>query len=81
MIRVQALYAAGLTSRKIAVLLPCLRDTDGGPSAIADRKLVDELVGERERINRTIADPLLSRDVLEEVIDAATQRVDAPAEA
>ena len=29
-IRIQELYAAGLSSRKIAGLLPCLRDADGG---------------------------------------------------
>lgn len=79
-IRIQALFAAGLPSKKIAVLLPCIRDADGGPSAIADRKLVDELTTERERINRTVADLLLSREILDEVIDAAMRRSDAAAE-
>ncbi|MFI6489499.1 MerR family transcriptional regulator [Streptomyces sp. NPDC050564] len=71
-IRIQALYAAGLTSKKIAQLLPCMRDTDGGPSAIATPRLVADLAAERERIDRTIADLERSREVLDEVIDAAT---------
>ncbi|WP_432063178.1 MerR family transcriptional regulator [Streptomyces sp. S1] len=71
-IRVQALYAAGLTSRKIALLLPCVRDADGAPSEIATPRLVDELSAERDRIDRTIADLVRSRDVLEEVISTAT---------
>ncbi|WP_435191902.1 MerR family transcriptional regulator [Streptomyces sp. bgisy126] len=70
-IRVQALYAAGLTSRKIALLLPCMRDTDGAASEIATPRLVDELGAERDRIDRTIADLVRSRDVLDEVISTA----------
>ena len=34
-IRIQELFAAGLHSKKIARLLPCMRDADGGPSEIA----------------------------------------------
>ncbi|CAM5706300.1 hypothetical protein SGLAM104S_00618 [Streptomyces glaucescens] len=34
-IRIQELFAAGLRSTKIAQLLPCMRDDDGGPSAVA----------------------------------------------
>ncbi|MFC7730192.1 MerR family transcriptional regulator [Actinomadura keratinilytica] len=34
-IRIQELYAAGLHSKKIAELLPCMRDADGGPAEIA----------------------------------------------
>jgi DNA-binding transcriptional MerR regulator len=71
-IRIQALYAAGLNSRKISHLLPCMRDTDGGPNEHATRELVDELVLERERITRTIADLERSREVLDEVIDTAS---------
>ncbi|MFZ4302603.1 MerR family transcriptional regulator [Streptomyces cinereoruber] len=70
-IRVQALYAAGLTSRKIALLLPCMRDADGAASEIATTRLVDELSAERDRIDRTIADLVRSRDVLDEVISTA----------
>lgn len=71
-IRIQALYAAGLNSRKISHLLPCMRDVDGGPNERATRELVDELVGERERITRMIADLERSREVLDEVIDSAS---------
>ncbi|MGH3319759.1 MAG: MerR family transcriptional regulator [Streptosporangiaceae bacterium] len=31
-IHIQELFAAGLHSKKIAQLLPCMRDADGGPS-------------------------------------------------
>jgi len=75
-IRIQALYAAGLNSKKIAQLLPCMRDADGGPNEYATRELVDELVGERERITRVIADLERSREVLDEVIEAASARPD-----
>ncbi|WP_328945936.1 MerR family transcriptional regulator [Streptomyces sp. NBC_00250] len=70
-IRVQALYAAGLNSKKIAQLLPCMRDTDGAPSETATPQLVDELAAERDRINRMITDLVRSRDVLDEVIATA----------
>jgi DNA-binding transcriptional MerR regulator len=71
-IRVQALYAAGLNSKKIAQLLPCMRDADGAPSELATPQLVDELSAERDRIDRTIADLVRSRDVLDEVISTAS---------
>ncbi|MEU9652438.1 MerR family transcriptional regulator [Streptomyces sp. NPDC048110] len=70
-IRIQELYAAGLCSSKIAQLLPCMRDGDGGPSAVATPKLLADLTAERARIDRTITDLLRSRDTLDEVIDAA----------
>ncbi|MGW6822593.1 MerR family transcriptional regulator [Streptomyces sp. NPDC055005] len=71
-IRIQALFAAGLHSRKIAELLPCLRDADGGPSGNATPKLVAELRTERQRIDGLIADLLRTREVLDEAIDAAS---------
>ncbi|RKN43825.1 MerR family transcriptional regulator [Streptomyces hoynatensis] len=71
-IRIQELFAAGLCSRKIAQLLPCMRDADGGPSEIATPRLVRDLTAERERIDRTIRDLLRSREVLDEVIFAAS---------
>ncbi|MEV7795638.1 MerR family transcriptional regulator [Streptomyces sp. NPDC087512] len=70
-VRIQELFAAGLCSSKIAQLLPCMRDTDGGPSAVATPRLVSDLAAERERIDRTIADLIRSRDTLDEVIEAA----------
>ena len=71
-IRIQALYAAGLNSKKIAVLLPCMRDADGAPNRFATRALVDELTVERDRITRAIAELELSREVLDQVIEAAS---------
>ncbi|MFE1025270.1 MerR family transcriptional regulator [Streptomyces sp. NPDC058818] len=72
-IRIQELYAAGLCSAKIAQLLPCMRDGDGGPSTAASPKLVADLTAERARIDRMIADLLRSRDTLDEVIEAAAR--------
>ncbi|MEU2253939.1 MerR family transcriptional regulator [Nocardia xishanensis] len=72
-VRIQTLYAAGLNSRKIAQLLPCMRDADGRPNEIATPKLVGELTAERDRIDRMIADLIRSRDVLDEVIDSASE--------
>ncbi|MET9290695.1 MerR family transcriptional regulator [Streptomyces sp. NPDC003077] len=73
-IRVQELFAAGLCSKKIAQLLPCMRDADGGPSDIATPRLVAELTTERDRINRMINDLIRSRDVLDDVITTASGR-------
>ncbi|MEV4443811.1 MerR family transcriptional regulator [Streptomyces sp. NPDC049577] len=71
-VRVQALFAAGLNSAKIAQLLPCMRDVDGGPSERATARLVSDLTEERRRIDGLIADLLRSREVLEEVIQTAS---------
>ncbi|MEU3355115.1 MerR family transcriptional regulator [Streptomyces sp. NPDC037389] len=71
-IRVQALFAAGLNSAKIAELLPCMRDVDGGPSARATERLVAELAKERERTDRLIMDLIRARDVLDEAIGLAS---------
>jgi DNA-binding transcriptional MerR regulator len=73
-VRIQELYAAGLHSDRIARLLPCMRDADGGPSAVATPKLVADLVAERDRIDRMITDLVRSRDTLDEVIEAARAR-------
>ncbi|MGK8485238.1 MerR family transcriptional regulator [Nocardia asiatica] len=73
-IHIQELLAAGLTSKKIARILPCMRDADGGPNEYATPALVDELRTERERITRTIDDLVRSRDVLDEVIERAGER-------
>lgn len=70
-IRIQELYAAGLSSRKIFRILPCMRDVDGGPSTIATPSLVEDLREERERIDRLIGELQRSRDVLDDVIATA----------
>jgi DNA-binding transcriptional MerR regulator len=76
-IRIQELFAAGLHSKKISQLLPCMRDADGGPSEIATPRLVTDLTAERERINRMITDLIRSRDVLDEVIETAGESMSA----
>lgn len=74
-VRIQELFAAGLHSRKIARLLPCMRDVDGGPSAVATPALVAELAEERARIDRMMVELANSRAVLDDVIEAASGAV------
>ncbi len=71
--RIQELYAAGLCSSKIAKLLSCMRDSDGGPAETADAYLVGELTVERARIDRMIEDLQRSRSLLDTVIESASQ--------
>ncbi|MFE6053664.1 MerR family transcriptional regulator [Kitasatospora sp. NPDC056446] len=71
-VHIQELFAAGLHSRTIYKILPCMRDSDGSPSEIATPLLVEELTAERERIDRMITDLLRSREVLDEVIVTAS---------
>ncbi|MEV7360454.1 MerR family transcriptional regulator [Kitasatospora sp. NPDC088264] len=71
---IQELFAAGLHSRTIYKILPCMRDSDGGPNEIATPLLVEELASERDRIDRMITDLLRSREVLDEVIATASGR-------
>ncbi|MFB9832704.1 MerR family transcriptional regulator [Actinoallomurus acaciae] len=78
-ILIQELFAAGLHSAKIAELLPCMRDADGGPSTIATPRLVADLTAERDRIDRMIGDLVRSREVLDEVIETASGRAGHPA--
>ena len=56
-ILIQELFAAGLHSKKIAELLSCMRDPDGGPNEQATPELVtdDQLDDERDgRTPRTL---------------------------
>jgi DNA-binding transcriptional MerR regulator len=71
-IRIQELLAAGLTSTKIAQVLPCMRDADGGPAETATPLLVEILTTERDRIDRMVGDLIRSRDVLSDVIETAS---------
>ncbi|MEV5604637.1 MerR family transcriptional regulator [Streptomyces sp. NPDC052299] len=78
-ILIQQLLAAGLCGEKIASILPCMRDHDGGPAATATPWLVEQLRMERDRIDRSIQDLYYTRDVLDEVIaTAATTTTPAP---
>lgn len=74
-ILIQQLLAAGLHSKKIAKLLPCMREPDGAPNDRATPELVVELTAERERIDRMIADLATSRAVLDEVISTAAREL------
>jgi DNA-binding transcriptional MerR regulator len=71
-ILIQQLFAAGLPSKKIAEMLPCMRDADGSPNERATPELVAELNAERNRIDRMINDLIRSREVLDEVIGLAS---------
>ena len=63
---IQQLYAAGLTSRVIAELLPCVHTGVAGPAQLA------LLAGERDRIDRQATELLRARDRLDAVIATAT---------
>ncbi|GIL25100.1 MerR family transcriptional regulator [Actinocatenispora comari] len=69
---IQHLFAAGLHSRKIAQLLPCMRDADAGPAATATPQLVADLVAERDRIDRMMTELASSREILDQVIATAS---------
>lgn len=70
-IRIQEMFAAGLHSRTMAELLPCIHDVDGTPNTPATPFLAETLVAERERIDACIRDLHRTREVLDEVIQAA----------
>jgi DNA-binding transcriptional MerR regulator len=71
-IHIQELFAAGLNSGTIADLLPCMRNTDGGPANTATPRLVETLAHERDRLDTAIRDMANSRAVLDDVIAAAS---------
>lgn len=62
---IQQLYAAGLTSRTILELMPCVIDGDPTP------ELLDRLATERDRIDSHIADLVNARNRLDSVIAGA----------
>ncbi|OEU96338.1 MerR family transcriptional regulator [Streptomyces oceani] len=70
-ILIQQLLAAGLSGDKIASVLPCMRDHDGGPAETATPWLVEQLKGERARIDHSIKDLHYTREILDEVIATA----------
>ncbi|NOP96900.1 MerR family transcriptional regulator [Mycolicibacterium fortuitum] len=70
--RIQELYAAGLHSRTISSLLPCMRDADGGPSSQATPRLLAQLSAERDRIEQAMRELATSREILDGVIEAAS---------
>lgn len=65
---IQQLYAAGLGSKAIAELLPCVH------SGVATPDMIARLTAERTRIEAQIADLTATRDRLDAVITAASTR-------
>jgi DNA-binding transcriptional MerR regulator len=63
---IQQLFAAGLTSKSIVDLLPCVVDGRATPA------LLDRLSAERDRIDEKVAGLLSTRDRLDTVITNAT---------
>ncbi|MGW6739180.1 MerR family transcriptional regulator [Streptomyces sp. NPDC055025] len=63
---IQQLYAAGLPSKSILDLLPCVVNGEATP------ELLDRLAVERDRIDRQIGDLVSARDRLDTVITTAT---------
>jgi DNA-binding transcriptional MerR regulator len=63
---IQQLYGAGLSSKAIAELLPCV---DARVSTPESR---ERLAAERDRINRQIAELITARDRLNDIIDATS---------
>ncbi|SCG40123.1 MerR family transcriptional regulator [Micromonospora humi] len=63
---IQQLYAAGLSSRSIVDLLPCVVDGRATP------QLLERLAAERDRVERRIADLTDTHERLDRVITAAT---------
>lgn len=61
----QQLFSAGLSSRKILQLLPCIDSGQSSPEAFEIMRV------ERDRITAAMADLAATRDVLDRMIDIA----------
>ena len=64
---IQQLYGAGLSSKTIAELLPCV---DAKVSTPESR---ERLLAERDRINAQIAELIIARDRLNDIIDVTSR--------
>lgn len=60
----RALFAPGLSSRRIAQVLPCV----SAPSVATSEQAYEVMTGERERIDREIAELGRARTLLDEMI-------------
>jgi DNA-binding transcriptional MerR regulator len=76
--RIRSLLAAGLSTKTIATMLPCLRD-DHSRLVPTCSDLVTELCQERHRITAAITELQASRAMLDTVINAAPDDVAARA--
>ncbi|WBB58309.1 MerR family transcriptional regulator [Streptomyces sp. WMMC500] len=65
---IQQLYAAGLPSRRIAELLPCV---DTGTTTAEQRAMLD---AERARISKQIEEHTAALARLDEIVEAAAER-------
>ncbi|MEU0673997.1 MerR family transcriptional regulator [Streptomyces sp. NPDC006172] len=63
---IRRLYAAGLSSKAIAELTPCVIDGKATP------ELLQRLAAERDHLDRRIADLITARDRLDSVIGGAS---------
>jgi DNA-binding transcriptional MerR regulator len=68
---VQQLYAAGLTSKDVLELLPCVH------TGVATPAMMDRLIEQRDAIDRQIAELGQARARLDEVIRIGAQHVPA----
>ncbi|MCM2416401.1 MerR family transcriptional regulator [Streptomyces sp. RKAG290] len=66
---IQQLYAAGLSSRTIVDLVPCVVEGTATP------ELLERLAAERAHIDRRITDLTQARDRLDSVVRAATDNL------
>ncbi|MFD4766287.1 MerR family transcriptional regulator [Streptomyces niveus] len=66
---IRQLYAAGLSSKTIAELTPCVIDGKATP------ELLQRLAAERDHLDRHIADLAQTRDRLDSVIDGASSNM------
>lgn len=71
---IQLLYGAGLPSKAIVDLLPCVH------TGVATPEMLSRLAAERDRIDQQVRDLTATRDRLEHVM-AATQAYTAPSTA
>ncbi len=72
---IQRLYSAGLNSKAIAELLPCVH------TGVATPAMLERLSVERDRIDRQIEDLTDARDRLGKVIDVALNHSGPPSAA
>lgn len=66
---IQQLYAAGLSSKAIVELMPCVIDGQATPALLA------RLAAEREHVDQRVTDVTKARDRLDSVIAAATSNM------
>jgi DNA-binding transcriptional MerR regulator len=64
---IQQLYSAGLSSKTIAELLPCVEARVSTPESR------ERLAAERDRINAQIAELVIARDRLNDIIDMTSR--------